>query len=59
MSKLLMGCIINEFDYAYEEKIKTPQVLHFLFDCVFGMYVIAELDGMLPSARLIALDQYK
>lgn len=33
--------------------------MHFLVDCVFGMYVVAELDGMLPASRFIALDEYK
>ena len=34
-------------------------MLHFLFDCVFGMYVIAELDGLLPPSRFVALEDYK
>ncbi len=59
LSRFLISSLVSEFDYAWEEQLQSQPVVHFLNDCCFGAYVVAELDAVIPPQRFVRLDQYK
>lgn len=59
LSRFLISSLVSEFDYAWEEQLKSESVVNFMGDLCFGAYVVGELDGAIPPEKYVCLGNYK
>ena len=45
LSKFAVALIINEYDKIVDQKCRDKSAINFILDCIFGLRIMAELDG--------------
>lgn len=58
LSSLGAEILIGLYDEVRGKKIKVPEIACFLADCLFGLWIMSELDGVGSGGRRLRLVDY-
>lgn len=59
MAKFAAKYIIEVYNTIVDNEISSKQLLNFLEDCLFGCFIIAEIDNKLPSDKWVKISDYQ
>lgn len=59
MAKFAAKYIIEVYNTIVDNEMSSKQLLNFLEDCLFGCFIIAEIDNKLPSDKWVKISDYQ
>ena len=58
LTKIGAGSLIEIYDRVINERINNKHIFDFILDCLLGLRVMGELDGLLPEKHWADPSEY-